>query len=106
MKLGRSSINKMKILLIELMIAEIFNCHLISTIKKNLLLYRKILIYQFLVPKHFKKFLNFFYLMNRVKIFTKKTISMLEDLKMGFLQKYLLFKKVFWRKLILKLMRL
>jgi ATP-binding cassette subfamily B protein len=45
-------------------------------------------------------------LMNRVKIFAKKTISMLEDLKMGYLQKYLLFKKVFWRKLILKLMRL
>ena len=67
MKWDRFLANKMNSHLKELMnvmMSLIFNFHLISTIQKNMLPYRKILICLFQVHKHFKKFLNFF---NQIK---------------------------------------
>jgi hypothetical protein len=99
MKVGKYLINKLTSLRIGSMRVKMsLNIHLISTIKKSLLLFKKILIYLFQVIKHFRKFLNFFFIIDRVKKFRnfmKKIISMLEDLKVGFLQKFIPFMKEF-----------
>jgi hypothetical protein len=99
MKVGKYLINKLTSLRIGSMRVKMsLNIHLISTIKKSLLLFKKILIYLFQVIKHFRKFLNFFFIIDRVKKFRnfmKKIISMLEDLKVGFLQKFIPFTKEF-----------